>query len=203
MDRRTRGPGAQHDQRRHDLADAVLRIVAHRGLAAVSLNEVATEAGVSSGRVQHYFANKETLIAAAFARGNELSEARIAHRLGAAIDDVPPRFALTVLLTELIPHDAETLAHLRVRQSFTARALSDGAIAAGLRQQYARLHEAVAALLARSAGAAALRPHLDPDDAAIGLVALTEGLAYYVLIEVRSAEAARDHLLREIGALYV
>lgn len=203
MDRRTRGPGVQHEQRRGDIADAVLRVVAERGLGAVSLNGVAAEAGVSAGRVQHYFPSRKTLVAAAFARGNEQSEMRIRTRLGQEIETAPAGTALTVLLTELIPYDRDTWAHLRVRQSFTALAIADDGIAARLREQYARLHRAVADLLSRQADAGALRAGVVPDDAAVRLVALAEGLTYYALIEVSSVASARRHLLGEIGALHV
>ena len=37
MDRRTRGPGAAHEQRRREIADAVLAVVADGGVQAVSL----------------------------------------------------------------------------------------------------------------------------------------------------------------------
>ncbi|MFC7739888.1 hypothetical protein ACFQXA_01365 [Nocardiopsis composta] len=47
MGHRTRGPGAHHEERRAQIADAVLAIAAERGLAAVSQSEVAARAGVS------------------------------------------------------------------------------------------------------------------------------------------------------------
>lgn len=190
MNRRTRGPGAQHEQRRAEIADAVLAIVADHGLAAVSQTEVAARAGVSPGRVQHYFPTKQELIEAAFDRGNALSSARITARTAG---DTPPGRTLAVVLTELIPHDAATRAHMRVRQSFTAAALADEPIAARMRAAYARLHGQIADLL-RAAGAAA------PDRDAVTLVALAEGLAYYVLIGVTPPGAARDRVLAAVAA---
>lgn len=200
MERRTRGPGARHEERRNEIADAVLAIVAERGLAAVSLSEVAARAGVSPGRVQHYFPAKQRLVEAAFDRGNALSEARIRAKVGRELADAAPRDVLTVVLTELIAHDAETRAHLRVRQSFTARALADEAIAARMRDEYARFHGRVAGLLRRDRDA--LPAGTDPGAAAVDLVAHAEGLAYYVLIGITAPDAARASVERSIAALY-
>ncbi|WP_329249045.1 TetR/AcrR family transcriptional regulator [Actinoallomurus sp. NBC_01490] len=202
MAHRTRGPGAQHEQRRNEIADAVLAIVADRGLAAVSQTAVAAQAGVSPGRVQHYFPAKQKLIEAAFERGNALSSTRIATKTTANGTDAGPRGVLTVVLTELIPYDAVTRAHLRVRQSFTAAALADDAIADRLRDDYARLHTRLAELLRQDQAAGRLRPGVEPDQEAVTLVALAEGLAYYVLIGVYPADAARDRLHTAISGLY-
>ncbi|MBO2459938.1 TetR/AcrR family transcriptional regulator [Actinomadura violacea] len=202
MDRRTRGPGVRHEQRRQEIADAVLAVVADGGVQAVSLAEVAARAGVSAGRVQHYFPAKRQLIEAAFERGNELSSARIRARAGADLDAAPPRTVLTAVLTELIAHDAETEAHLRVRQSFTALALTDEAIADRMRTDYARFHGQIADLLRRDQRDGALPADLDPAETAPALVALAEGLAYYVLIGVTSPPAARARVTDAIAALY-
>lgn len=199
---RTRGVGFEHEHRRNEIADAVLAVVAEHGLAAVSLVAVATQAGVSPGRVQHYFPAKRELIEAAFERGNALSSDRIAAKTRPDDQDVSRRRLLTVVLTELIPYDAVTRAHLRVRQSFTAVALADEAIATRLRVDYAKLHGQLADLLRCDRAAGHLRAGTDPAKVAVALVALAEGLAYYVLIGVCPAEAARDQVLAGISEVY-
>ncbi|MES9537334.1 TetR family transcriptional regulator C-terminal domain-containing protein [Actinomadura sp. NPDC000600] len=202
MERRTRGPGAGHEVRRREIADAVLVVVAERGLPAVSLTEVAAQAGVSAGRVQHYFPTKQKLVEAAFERGNELSAARIRSLVGEDLEGAERRTVLSVVLSELIAYDPETRAHMRVRQSFTALALTDEAIAERMRADYARFHDQVAELLRKDREAGLLRVAVDPREAAVDLVALAEGLAYYVLIGVTAPEAARDRVLNAIAALY-
>ncbi|MER6809917.1 TetR family transcriptional regulator C-terminal domain-containing protein [Spirillospora sp. NPDC000708] len=189
MAQRTRGPGAHHDQRVTQIADAVLAVVADDGLAAVSQTRVAAAAGVSAGRVQHYFPTKQQLLEAAFDRANALSAARIAAKTP---DGAGPREQLTIVLTELIPYDAPTRTHMRVRQSFTALALTDTAIAARLHADYSRLHRQLAELLERDGVP-------DPGPAAIALVALAEGLAYYVLTGLCPAGTARDRVLTAIA----
>ncbi|MGY1436173.1 TetR/AcrR family transcriptional regulator [Streptomyces reniochalinae] len=197
---RGRGPGLHHDRRRTEIADAVLAVVAGRGLPAVSLTEVAAQAGVSPGRVQHYFPTKQKLLEAAFDRGNERSEGRIRARLGAAPGDAPPAEVLAVVLDELIPHDAESRAHMRVRHAFNAGALADDAIAERVRGLYAGLHGSLAACLARAGAkcldrAGANAPEAGHEAAAVALVAQAEGLAYHVLLGTTGAVSAR-HTVR-------
>ncbi|WP_067186781.1 TetR/AcrR family transcriptional regulator [Microtetraspora niveoalba] len=197
-----RGPGAHHAQRRAEIADAVLAIVAERGLAAVSLTEVAAQAGISPGRVQHYFPAKRQLLEAAFERGNELSSARIRAEAGADLQAAEPRLVLTTVLGELIPYDAATEAHMRVRQSFHAFAFAEEAIAARLRLLYADFHRQMADLIARDQHSGRIPAALDPHDTALALVALAEGLAAYVLTGVTSATTAREQMLAAVAVLY-
>lgn len=199
---RPRGPGRHHDERRAEIADAVLAGVVELGLDGVSLTEVARRAGVSPGRVQHYFPAKQRLIEAAFDRGNELSEARIRERAGGPLEEARPAEVLRIVLDELIPYDAASTAHLRVRQSFIARALADEAIAAKLRALYAGFHDRMAALLSAEQRAGTVPEGLEPRAAARALVAQAEGLASYVLLGVVDAAEARGQLERSLAELY-
>lgn len=51
-----------HEQRRREIAEAVYRIAAADGVAAVSMRRVATELGLSLGAVQHYFASRDEML---------------------------------------------------------------------------------------------------------------------------------------------
>jgi AcrR family transcriptional regulator len=193
-----RGRGAHHDERRREIADAVLAVVADRGLAAVSLNEVAAKAGVSAGRVQHYFRSKTELIGAAFERGNAQAAARIRNLVGEQdLDAADPRTVLTTVLTQLLPHDDATRTHMRVRQFFNAQALADPVIADQIRDLYGAFHRDLADLVARIDPSMADRA----EQTAVRLAALTEGLAYYVLIDACSTTEAHDLLLAELANL--
>lgn len=57
-----------HDQRRAYLLDALWRVVASQGAAAVTVRSVAAEAGVSKSNVGHYFRSRADLLAAAVAQ---------------------------------------------------------------------------------------------------------------------------------------
>ncbi|WP_211282624.1 TetR/AcrR family transcriptional regulator [Amycolatopsis keratiniphila] len=181
----------------------MLEVVADSGLPSVSLSTVAARAGVSQGRVQYYFPTKESLIEAAFDHANAASSARIAAKLGGSPGSASPRQALTVVLTELIPYDAQSLNHLRVRQSFAALALHHEAIAERMRKEYEQLHDDnIADLLRQDQRAGHLSVAQEPGSVARGLVALAEGLAYYVLIGACSAQTAKQNVLDALDRLY-
>jgi AcrR family transcriptional regulator len=196
---RTRGPGTQRDVRRREICEAVLAVVDEAGLAAVSLTSVAGKAGVSAGRVQHYFPSRAELLEAAFERANELAGDRIAELTS---DDGGPRAVLTAVLTQLVPHDQATATHMRIRQSFTAQALTDERVATRLRYAYAQLNARLADILAREIEAGAITTAEQPEHVAGRLVALVEGLAYHVLIGTHPAEVARRQVLDAVDALY-
>ena len=202
MSRRTRGRGMHHEQRRLEIADAVLAVVAKRGLPAVSLAEVAAEAGISAGRVQYYFPTKRDLVAAAFVRGNAQNAERIRQRVGQDLETAPPRVVLTAVLAELIPVDPATRAQMRVRQWFNSQALSDEDIAERLRPEYATFHEQMTTLIRREQDAERIPTGTDAHDTAVSLVALVEGLAYYVLMDVYRAEDALSRLAAAIEEIW-
>ena len=200
---RTRGVGAEHDQRRADILAAVRAVAADQGIAAVSQSVVAAAAGVSPGRVQHYFPTKNDLLEATFAELNDASSARIAELVGTDLGQAPPRRVLETVLGELIPHDEPSRAHLQFRQAFTALALHHGAVAEQMRERYRRLHHHdLADLVRRDQRTGRIDADVEPVAVAIRLAALAEGLAYYVLIEVIGPEVAQEQLLAEVTALY-
>ncbi|MDN5917913.1 MAG: TetR family transcriptional regulator C-terminal domain-containing protein [Pseudonocardia sp.] len=169
----------------------------------MSQARVAAAAGVSPGRVQHYFPTMADLLGAAFDQVNAASSARIRDAVGGDLDAAPARQVLEVVLTELIPHDEATRAHLQFRQSFTALALHHEDIAARLRDQYHHLHHRdLGSLIRRDQAAGLSDATASPETVATCLAALAEGLAYYVLIGAVAADAARDQVLAAVAALY-
>src|SRR6266568_1615372 len=63
-----------HDERRRQLTEALLRIAGTRGLRAVSMREIAAEAGVSLRVVQYYFTDKQALLDSALTGPNALED---------------------------------------------------------------------------------------------------------------------------------
>lgn len=87
------------------VADATIRIIASRGLDAVSVREVAKESGFAAGSVQYHASSKETLLAHAFIRSIQRQTARV-H----AVQEPDDAFeAWVVRLSELLPLGGERL----------------------------------------------------------------------------------------------
>ena len=64
------------DDRRSAIVDAALAVARQKGLASVTVRDVAHEMGTSSGLIHHYFETMDDVLAAAFERvaGEELAE---------------------------------------------------------------------------------------------------------------------------------
>ena len=122
------------------LTDALLHIVAERGLDQVSVREVAAGAKVSIGTVQHYFPTKDRMLAAAYEEVIERIRSRIqAVKLGA-----DTRQNLSAVLAELLPLDQRRVAESRVHLAFAARAATMPELAHTQRAALTEIHRAVA-----------------------------------------------------------
>ncbi|UMP05022.1 TetR/AcrR family transcriptional regulator [Amycolatopsis sp. EV170708-02-1] len=172
-----------HEDRRRQIAAAVRRIAADRGLEGVSLNEVAAEAGISKGFVQHYFASRDDMLrfAATTLRGGV--EERIA---------APSEGELRArdLLVALLPLDDAGRDDALVANAFLVRALKDQEIAGHFRTGHGLLRDAVAALLAEAQADGDLAQSVDPAAEATLLLALVSGLGDAVLLGYQSGDEA-------------
>lgn len=56
------------EQKRTELMDAAIRVITEKGLENIAVNDICTASGINVAYVYRYFANKEDLIAKAFAR---------------------------------------------------------------------------------------------------------------------------------------
>ncbi|MGW6935691.1 TetR/AcrR family transcriptional regulator [Lentzea sp. NPDC054927] len=177
-----------HAERRRQIGDAVCRLIATRGLDAVSLRHVAAEADVSMGRVQHYFATKDELLMFAF----ELISERVAARMGAVHSD-DPATCLRAILLELLPLSPEARAEAPVLAAFLAQAVVEPRFGQALR-------EGTDGMVAWLAGMiTAVRPGGDPERDAMALLAFVDGLMLQVLIGQVSPEAAEDLLDHQLA----
>ena len=184
-----------HEERRRQIADALLRVAAERGLHASGMREVAAEAGVSLRLVQYYFGTKEELMLFATqllaARFAERGLARIS-RLKEAGDPVRPRDVIAAILTEALPADDEMRTLYVVYTAYLALSLTDPALAiAPLVKNSGAVTGVVAAQLKAAQAAGDTPAHLNPDVEALTLLAMSSGLATSVLAGQSSVEQAQ------------
>lgn len=170
-----------HDERRRHLVEALLRLTGARGLDAVTLREVAHEAGVSMGAVQHYFASKEEMLGYALAHWLQLSvhegfARRVVARLGPDPGRAAPVDVLMAVAAEYLPHDDASRQDSRVALAFTSRAAVEPALAEALGPAYRGLAHTLQSALGRLQGAAA-----EPEQGPL-LAALLDGLRTPVLL---------------------
>jgi AcrR family transcriptional regulator len=168
-----------HDLRRSEMAEALWRIAAREGLEAVSLNRVADEAGVSKGRVQHYFPSRDALLA--FTAEHLLD--RVTRRVQAAVAAAPDaRSAVRRALLEALPLTDESVVDARVGAAFLIRALGDDALRTRYRARNAAFLRLLATLLTTARDQGALRPGREPGALAVELSALVNGLTEPLLL---------------------
>jgi AcrR family transcriptional regulator len=179
-----------HEARRQQIAEAVCRLAASEGLDAVSLRHVAAEAGVSMGRVQHYFTTKDDMLLFAF---QTLAE-RVERRIGAVVAAAPRphsvRQVVRALLTEMLPLSEHGRAEAPVWIAFMARAVVESRLATPLSEGSQRLDGYIGEQIRAAQQAGDARAGLDPAREATTLLALIDGLMLHLLIGQVDATAA-------------
>jgi AcrR family transcriptional regulator len=182
---------ADHEQRRRQIAEALLRVAAARGLHQVGLREVAAEAGTSVRLIQYYFGTKEQLLLDATqylaAQWAERARARIA----AVGPDAGPRAIIEAILAEALPDDEDSRVFNVIWTSYLAMSLTDPALDMGpLARDSDVIIDVVAAQLRAAQHDGQMPPGLDAGLEATSLVALSAGLGNSVLIGDRDAAKA-------------
>ncbi len=197
-----RGLGSAYEERRREIIHAVVEVAGRGGLEAVNVREVADRAGVSLGRVQHYFPSKVDLMAAAFDQVSQAATVRIRERLAADPALGNPAASLGLIVEELIPDDHERRAELAVAFAFTARALVDPGLAARLRSGYAEVQKLISRLLTQGASAGLFVLRSSPEAEAGRFLALVEGLGVHVLLGHHTVDEARRLALEALTPIW-
>ena len=184
-----------HEERRRQIADALVRTAATRGLHATGMREVAAEADVSLRLVQYYFGTKEELLLSAMqqlaAQFSERALARI-RRTTQAGGPARPREIIAAILTEGLPADDERRTFTVVYTAYLALSLTDPALAiTPLVRNSTAVIDVVAAQLRAAQAAGDTPAHLNPDLEAFSLLAMSAGLGTSLLVGQSSLEQAQ------------
>jgi len=184
-----------HAERRRQIAEALLRVAAARGLHATGMRDVAAEAGVSLRLVQYYFGTKEDLLLAAMQHLATQFSARAMARISQLRETespVRPRDVIAAILTQALPADAERRTFTVIYTAYFALSLTEPALAiAPLVRNGAAVIEALATQLRAAQAAGQVPADLDPNAEALILNAMSAGLATTVLAGHSSAEQAQ------------
>ena len=194
-----------HEERRRQIADALVRTAAARGLHAAGMREVAAEAGVSLRLVQYYFGTKEELLLAAMqqlaAQFSDRVLARI-QRMKETGNPASPRDVIAAVLVEALPADDERRTFTVVYTAYLALSLTDPALAINpLVRNSNAVIDVVAAQLGTAQAAGDMPAGLDPELEAISLITMSAGLGTSVLAGHSSPEQAQaviDYHLRRL-----
>ncbi|WP_161982949.1 TetR/AcrR family transcriptional regulator [Candidatus Frankia alpina] len=187
-------------ERRRHIAQAVFRVTASHGVEAVSLRDVAAEAGVSMGMVQHYFRTKDEMLLFALDHMRVRVAARLHARL-AHLPDATPRDIARAVFIELLPTAEDSRAEAAVSVAFYSRAAVKPAYAAALSEGLRALLTVTTEQLGAAQRDGHLRPDLDPEQEAASLFWLAHGLVGPLLVGLYTPTQALtilDHHLDRI-----
>jgi AcrR family transcriptional regulator len=192
-----------HDERRAQISDALLRIAGTTGLHTATMRSVAAEAGVSLRLVQYYFKTKEGLLEYTLRHLATQMAARAHARLAHLAGTPGPRDVITAVLTEALPTDSESRTFHLVYTAYAMLALTDPALPV---DSFVDPPNAMEAYLrdqlraAQTAGTTA--PGIDAAAETAGLLAMSAGLGTSVLLGQRSSEDAMTVLRYHLDRIF-
>ena len=170
-----------HDGRRDEIAEAVWRIVARDGVSAVSIRDVATEAGLAVGSVRHVFGSKAELLEYSMALVHE----RVAQRAQAHFVRKDPRKLAEAVLSEMLPLDDRRRVEMAVNMAVVAESPSHPSLRrVALDAQHA-IAGACSAVLEILQSHNLIRADIDLAYETDRLHALIDGLALHALTATR------------------
>jgi AcrR family transcriptional regulator len=97
--------------RREQICRAAATVIARVGFAGTTMRAVADEAGVSTGMLNHYFANRADMLVQSLLFASEVTQSDAFHAVHA---QPPGEGRLRALLTAALPRDADTEERWRV-----------------------------------------------------------------------------------------
>jgi AcrR family transcriptional regulator len=194
-----------HDERRRQLTDALLRIASTRGLQAVTMREVAAEAGVSLRLVQYYFTDKQTLLNSGLAELAARLDRRVKARAAEAGGNLSVRQVFDLVLGAILPADEPSRLDQLAWTAYYAAALTDPAFAdaaAGGMAYPQALEDFLTAKLTAAQQAGIVDADRVPRTEVAALLALANGLTSGILAGQRNHPAAGAVLEYALDALF-
>lgn len=174
------------ESRRRAIAEAVWDVIGREGLPAVSVRNVAREAGLSTGSLRHVFGTQAELLAFAMRALGE----RLGQRLAALPPAATPLEAAEAVLGQIVPLDDERQREAEVWFAFVAGARVEPELRELGEQADALLRELVRRAIAP------LEP-ADPELAVEAAYALVDGLTLHaVLCRGRPTPATMRRVVR-------
>ncbi|KEF09174.1 MULTISPECIES: TetR/AcrR family transcriptional regulator [Streptomyces] len=191
-----------HEARRREISEALWRIASTRGLEGASLRDVAAEAGMSLGRLQHYFRTKDEMLLFALRYIESLAQQRIRESIEALGREPTPRDIVRACLVGMLPLDEQSRTGFLVGVAHFHRAVHDPALRTGAQEGIPALRGLFADQLRKAMEQGEVRAERDADDEAMVLICLADGLSTYILLDVHTPEKAVQLLDMHLSQLF-
>lgn len=175
--RRARGEYAKTRERRKAILDAALEVFAEGGYRSGSLREVAQRVGISEAGLLHHFPNKVALLEAVLQRRDDRSFEMV------PLDSDDPHAVLRGVVA-LAAHNATVPGVVELYCTLSAEATApDHPAHAYFARRYDTRRTSFVSLFTALATQGVLRPGVEPQQAAIALIALWDGLQVQWLLD--------------------
>lgn len=194
MTRTTRNPEA-----RTRIVEAAWRLVADEGAHGATMRRIATQAGVTTGFVTHYYDDKQSLLADVVRHNNGRARARVTAAVGASRGLV----ALQAAVEAMLPLDADRRREWQVGVAAWGPTAPGELAAEQLRTGWRGLEQLLAALLEQAVEDGELPAATETSYEASRFVALIAGVGMLAGIEspARIRRDATRMLVDQIASL--
>ncbi|MBC2638036.1 MULTISPECIES: TetR/AcrR family transcriptional regulator [unclassified Rhodococcus (in: high G+C Gram-positive bacteria)] len=182
-----------HNQRQQEIAEALWRVIQRDGIGAVSVRDVAAEAGISSGSLRHVFASKAELLAYSM----RLVAMRVRERAQAHATIADPWQRAMAVLDEVLPLDDRRRCEMEVNLALVAESPAHPMLKEIALDAQRQLRGACAAILTDLAQRGLIAPGLDVDAEAMRLHALVDGAAMHVLLGATDTPHTAQRMIAE------
>jgi AcrR family transcriptional regulator len=182
--------------RRPLILAAAVRAIGERGFDGVRYSDVADEAGVAVGTVQHYFPSRDGLLGAAFLEVNQMAVAR-ARAVANGNGPVPPWRRLALIVEQFTALDRWGL-----WVEFWAAARHRDELRAVLEAAYGAWREPIVEAIEEGVAAGDFRPRFTSGEISGAFVALIDGLGIQreLGLDWLSPQRTRDLVLGALGS---
>ncbi len=168
-----------HEERRRQIADVLLVVVAEVGIAGATIREVAERSGWSTGVIGHYFKNRQDLLLGGLRRAAEI----LSEHNTRVLSTLTGLQAVELLLEGSIPLDTRRLALCRIFFFFYVEAMRDEELRAEIESYLTGWRKSVARAIRVAQESGDLPASLDARQAARDLVGLADGLSMHALLD--------------------
>lgn len=188
-----------HDSRREEVAAAAARLIANKGLEALTTRALAKELGCSIGVLSHYFSSKEEIVIAAF----RWADQRIDLRMQEAVADESPNIqSFFPVIKAGLPLDVESDLEWRVRLNLHTFALTHDASLLAEREKNQQFRDLMTVIIAGMQDKGHVIKELSAEDITSLAFDLVNGMAKNLLMcPFEEREAKAEYLFRLIGYL--
>jgi AcrR family transcriptional regulator len=177
-----------HELRRQELLAATWRVIARTGIVRATTREIAREAGVSTGVLAHYFADKEELLAAALRLSHQQVYARVRERTQGLLG----LDALRVVMLEALPLDEQRLLEAQIEANFWSLALGNDALRDLQHEEFERFWDVLLYRVEEAQKVGQIWPGIDASDVTHQLMIMVEGLSIEAVLYPSRATPERQ-----------